>query len=637
MLCVKGVFFLIMLDRYSGIPTQFICLRGRLSQAWLSPTLLVLIGYILKLVLLKKFLMASLDMAFLMAKESCNAVNEASKAAAQTHQELANVANELVSTSVQHTLNGIKDGLGLMVTVVEQLILFAVELTLGTYACLTVSLVDIAASEALNATKSVIDVANSTVQDSVHVLNEGIGSLTNLINGAIGLIDDVTDFVSGGESDIKKVNLTIDNLRKFSISPSIDTKIDKIRSDIPTYDETKAAMKSFIRKPFEEIREGITAQNISFNAKPIRAHNKGNGTQECNLHNFEVARDKIRHNLNIFFIIVVIVLCLALIFTILWSLWASKKQWERLEQAAIDSSVTETSMVAHNRINLANANWPQRFALQKLSGYPIMWQWYVNYICQIPALVLLGIGTAGAVITILEFIALEVFRKAAKTLGHEANSLEGALNRATSKELNQWYNSTNMAIASTENQINDELLGWVRKGSSTVNSSLSHFMTTINKEIDNVFGNTPFQKPVKAVANCLIGEKVETVDRGLTWIHSKAHVNMARLPQNIISTIDNSSSTKALKNDVVASGLKSAENTVKYQLIVQGAVSASLMGVWIIFAVGALFYIRSFSQKLKDNSDPFDDSKTITEKPPLSARVSRFLPGPAKRPVFNHI
>lgn len=582
--------------------------------------------------------MISLNLAKPLAKESCNAANEVARRAAQTPLEITKIANELVTTGIQHALGGIEEGIEMIATIVEQLILFTIELTLGTYACLTVSLVDIVASEALNATKSVVHVANSTVQTSVTALSDGLGALSSLINGAVGLIDDVTELIDGGDSDIKKVNLTIDGLRNFSISSDIDTEIDKLQSDIPTYNETKASMESFIKKPFDYIRQEISSSNITFKAPTINTtvYNTEN-LNSCNLTDFEGQIDKVKHAIDTFFIIAVVILALSILLAIFWSAWATRSHWERLEEATQDTGIVQKPMVAQNSINFVEAPWIQRKLLKVMRGKPVIWEWYVNYICHVPAMTCLGIAVAGAIITILEFIGLKIFSRGAIGLGHELNKVENSLKHEISDALVEWRNSTNKEIESLENQINDEILGWVRNGSGTVNSSLAHFMSTINKEIDSVFGGTVFEKPIKAVAQCVIGDKVDRVEKGMTWIHSKAQVNMSRIPSSVFNGIQNSSTTSALNSNMVNSVLQSAESTIRFELVMQGAASAAFFGLWLSLGLGALVYVHWFAKKLPENSNPFDDSKTITEKPPLSTRISRFLPGPARRPVVNYI
>lgn len=670
--------FYMFRDNYSGLQTGFLGLKARLTQAWLAPPLMVLVIYIVKLQLLKKTMQAVLDLSLLTVKAECAAAKTAVREILQMRQESITLVNTMINSAIKSTVDGAIDSLRLTMTIAEKLILFALEMTIGTYACLSLAAIDIAVGEALNATETIVNYTDSHIKEIGDDINSGLNNLSETINSAVGLLSSVESFITGSEKELGSVNLTVSKLKNLSLPTSINENLERIKNEVPTYDSTKTEVAKLISKPFAMVFGKLNSTKLTSNLTLKQNYGNEFSFPGCNItiitsEFYTVERD-VGDLVN-----TICGLCgIGLAAGILFHLWSTKRRWQFLQATASDEMLQRQvgtdqwrrDMVNMDRITLAESNWFGRFAYKHFDRQN---RWLVEYITRPPLMTFLLIGLAGILLSGLELTVLNILTAGSKTVIKVANATAQNVSAELASIAQDWVMDSNTQIASMEHNVNYNVLGVVHNGSQELNNTLNVFMNSIDDELVDYFNNTFLLQPLQATVQCLVGNKIDSVESGLTWIRNKSQVSLPRVSKSMLpnSTLVNLSGDTGSTKQAFESILDSGISSIRHQIVTQFVVSALFVGVWVFFAVGTLVYwfsaahshsLKESARICKINSAP-PLSKTDRKDPqkyrlslrptadgyefayisnPLkspiqrfSARVTRIFTGPDRTPSFD--
>lgn len=583
----------------------YLGLQARYSQAWLASPFIVIVIFVVRLILLRSFIYVVLSLARKFAIMECSVMQKLAQGAVEAPQDMIKLANKLISASINEVIHSTMKAFASTVTLVEALILFALEMTVGTYACLALSAVDIGANEALNATEFVMIQANRTIKEAAKDINAGLSKLTKLINGAIGLFDSVDDFITGGDSEVQKINLTIAKLNDFSIPPEFNEKLESLRHKIPTYNGTMHKVESLIKTPLNEIKSMIKAssKSIQLTFIPNTAWSKSAGhLPQCNITRLNGVFDNLEEAVSRLTIILCALCILALLGGVALNLYLARSKYQRLLLAA--ETVTQPNNPFVNnpekgnteaiRENMAimtyhlESSWLER-CCQKL--VPSQYWWALQYSLSLPLVGFLMIGVAGIILGLMELIVVDVLNKGVETLMDLETAAVGDLGNIISRAYAEWQNQTNSEISHLESSINDQYLGWIHHGSKNINSSLASLLDGINKETNSTFHGTPLLKPLQAATACLIGNKITKIEKGLTWMYDNSEVSLPRVNDSLLSNIKYSSTVAAGEHQAYMV-VNSAVSSIRREINTQFIVSGTFVAVWLAFTIAAIIYKR---------------------------------------------
>jgi len=227
-------------------------------------------------------------------------------------------------------------------------------------------------------------------------------------------------------------------------------------------------------------------------------------------------------------------------------------------------------------------------------------RWVVAYSTSVPALFVLSLGIAGLFACLCQYILLKSVQKEVPALTNQVGEFAGTVVKALNNASQQWAIGTNKAIAATNKDINDELFGWVNTSTTSVNNTLNTFVDEMSDALTKVFGGTPLEDPIKEVLNCLIGLKIQGVQKALTWVHDNAHVNFPLLDNDTFSLgaaksiasdspnaesflADPTSSAKDEISDAVLSLIAKIEKGIRTEALI----SFLILLIWVlIFLIG---------------------------------------------------
>ncbi|QLL31222.1 hypothetical protein HG536_0B00830 [Torulaspora globosa] len=640
---------------------SYLSLRDRLSQAWLNAYTLALLLAVFKLVFFSSSLRNAINQSETYIVSRCESIDAIyNNGLKNTPHYLGLFGNYLVKEALEQSVKATLKTLSFLVHASEVLLTFSVDLYLGTYACLIVSAIDGSVDVATNATEKIIDLVNSTVSTFANELDDGLDSVSNVIDKIISAASKVESLFKGGNADtvsqnLAKVNLTISSLRDFHIPSSIDDKLQQLSDKTPDFATVKNMTKNLISKPFEEVRSDIDALNTSaivqnpqmLYVPPLNDVNGTAGICSKNIPSIEKLYGSLDHALMVTTIVCIVLLTLGAVLMLLPAAWSEIRYWNRLKYMEDQFELIAVQEKDHPpdpfRNTEENPSWDLIAAVNACLQYwsfrisrwiisacgairskgemtnlqKVRIHWVVSYVTSSRALCVLCVGAIGLLVCVLQLVTIAVLRR---TLQHEGgSSMEQMLNSTAlsfESDINTWCEETNAYINSTEGNMNDQLFGWLQKTTVSVNDTVTKMMSGIDGTLADVFNGTILYSPMNTVVDCVIGNKLTAVEQAMTWIHDNVQFKLPRLNGSDITTVfqqqqknsaNSTTSPTPFSAEDIVSELRSAlikildsfYNTAIWEL----TVALVILGIWLSQIPIAIAIVLYRSRRLPTNEE----------------------------------
>ncbi|ODV84055.1 hypothetical protein CANARDRAFT_29503 [[Candida] arabinofermentans NRRL YB-2248] len=647
----------------------YLNLNERLSQVFFNYYTIFLILVILKLIVFKNSIQTSL----IQAKEKTNLVCESAENYATSMVNLpyylSKASNVLIAKGLTQTNKAFVEGLKLILTGSESLILFAIEMTIGTYACVLTAAIDGAVSVSLNATESVIDVANSTIIKLADEIQDGLNDVSKVINKIISVADDVKDFFENDDDDdnatssINKVNLTISSLKNWKISSSINDKLEKLGKEVLTYDDVKNYTESLISKPFDLLKNEVDDRlSDEFSADDLivpQMRTLSFCKTSSEIDDFYRDLGDSVHKISV---ILIIILCLIAICFICFEGYMTWRQWKRINSIAerlriVNESSTNVDTKNHYNLTVIDSI-EHRISTRigeiignlfggdgnSVKGNRV--RWIVSYISSPIAFCILLLGIVGVLTFILQYILIcSVSSVDSQGLQDKFNSISSQVSSSINESMNEWATDTNLYLEDQEDSINGDMLGWVNASTYSINETLYKFVDKMNDKLEDVFGSTPLYDPISSIVSCVITSKIEKVEKALTWVHDNSQISLPRvnytelMDLTMIDDGDGNDDNDTLERyiDSVKSTLDETRDNIiksyKKSLFFELYISLGLIGIWLLILLFAILIllVNIFllkRQVKKDNSftSSYNSDIVIGLPRAVSAYITPIIP-----------
>ncbi|CAD1781693.1 similar to Saccharomyces cerevisiae YNL279W PRM1 Pheromone-regulated multispanning membrane protein involved in membrane fusion during mating [Maudiozyma barnettii] len=624
--------------------TNYLKLGEALTQIWINRYTLVLILAILKLTFFTKSLVLALNNSESYILSNCSTIDKIySSVIENTPHYLGLMGNYMVEKSMIATVKASLETLTLLVYASEELLTFVVDLYLGTYACLIVSAIDGTVDVATNTTEKLLGAINGTVHNIANDLDDGLDDLTKIINKILSAASKVENFFTDDDDDddsdsttnkIKTVNLTISSLRNVYIPSSINDKLESLAAKTPSFDTLKNKTKNELSIPFIYARNEVKKVNVTniFSNKsllytpPLTDINL-NGTGICSSNKPEIQliyKDLVK-SVKVVTTIFIVLMSIAAVVVLIPIGYEEYCKWSRLRQLNDTYSSKESYYLSDDISAVSTLKEPLDDTPDIISTYYTIfnrWQtriskmfqylftlgnrsnmtklqrskleWFTAYITSERALIILGIGIVALLVCIFQLIILAVLNKKLDPSNGATmtNKIKTSLNSSdTLKQgLTTWGSQTNLYINSTESYINKEAFGWIDETTSAINKTVATMIWDIDTALGDMFNGTLLYKPMKTVVKCVIEDKLYAVEKAMTWINNKAHLNIPRV--NVTELESNMSNGESSPNskftqivneltDEMKTGLKKIIHAFHKTAMMELYISLAILGVWI--------------------------------------------------------
>jgi hypothetical protein len=508
--------------------TPYLGLRARLSQIWINRWTILLLLVLVRTLIAITSIDQNLDSARAQALSACKSVENAGSTMASMPHYMSAGVNELAATGVEKAVNGLMGMLQLTVTGVEEIVLFVINLMTSTYVCL----ITFAISGSLHAAISLVEDISGFVNKTVGAIGDDIGNVagafTNDLNKLIGSLNSLPF----GGTQVPKLDLSddINKLHGLSIPSSFTDGLNKLNQSIPNFADVQNFTNGVIRLPFEKVKQLIneSLHTYEFNRSAFPVPQKQT-LQFCTgsngINDFFDSLVELEQVAKKVFIAVLLILAIAACGPMAW--WEIKR-WRKMQERSqlVQKQASDPMDVVYiaSRPHTASVGIKLANRFSSIRRQTVV-RWAVAYVTSPPALFILSLGIAGLFSCLCQYILLQIIRKEAPALENQVSAFAEKVVAALNESSEAWANGTNSAIIATNNDINSNIFGWVNTSTVAVNDTLNAFVDAMSDGLDKVFGGTILEDPIKEVLNCLIGLKIEGIQKGLTWIHDNAHID----------------------------------------------------------------------------------------------------------------
>jgi hypothetical protein len=445
----------------------------------------------------------------------CELVDTTASSLANTPSALLHMLNNEAETSVMFVLNTTRHGLLAAIDGVDGLLEWFISIYKSTYVCLMTLAVD----SSVDVITSVSNTFESTVQSILS--GSGIDSVARSIGNAI-IGNDTSQ-----NGDVLWPNITSNwttaligldtKIHNWTLGNSVDTILS-----IPFQDLKIVVNQSLWQSMVQASNFTDAAQNMSkISLVPCNATVLQQDIEDITAKLLGVART--------FTFIFIALMIIASVVNVLWRYIVNN--W-RLSLAQSFVSTSDRLNHAHAMLILRAGHKPFMWYIMSLLGISplrprrsVSLSWLVDYISQPTAFFALAYGLSGIIFTSLAINLVEGIRDDAvdafstavdDLIGNTIHNLSYALvDVATSV-----VNNTNAAIDTLEYGVNQDALGWVNTTAYILNSTLNQVSSDITGVMSDIFGGTVLENAAQALVNCLLLNKIQSIEQGLTWLVS---------------------------------------------------------------------------------------------------------------------
>ena len=232
-------------------------------------------------------------------------------------------------------------------------------------------------------------------------------------------------------------------------------------------------------------------------------------------------------------------------------------------------------------------------------------QWFFHYVFHPPALACFLIGFFGLLSVEMQLIAVKPLedkytKQVSASVTDFSNTIVKSINASMYNQSATYANQINGQIGSAQSSINDGLFGWVNGTTSTLNDTLVNFYADIQNAVSTVFNGTVLENPIQDFVKCIIGSKVEDIEKALTFLNQTLNVNLPTVNESVLvlSPADVNEATRPISEAAVGGGSNNSTGIIgtlinRYvdSLKKERLMFAVFIGLWLLVVIIALLII----------------------------------------------
>ncbi|KAG6018219.1 hypothetical protein E4U43_007060 [Claviceps pusilla] len=609
--------------------TPYLGLQSRLSQIWLNRWTILLVLVLVRIILLLAQLDDNVGDAKSRALSACTKVEDVGSAMASMPHYLSVGVNSLAASGIEKAVHAMVKVLDLIMLGVEEIIMFYINFLTATYVCLITALVHASLEVVASVTKDVTAIINKVTDKATSEIKTIAGGLENGINK---VTKGVQDAIFGKFNlDIPKVDFTqpINDLKGININASDFVKdVQELNKKLPDFDQVQNLTRQAISIPFNFARK---AMNQTYGAykfdKQVFPLAQKQQMQFCSnndkLSSFFDKLFKLIHRARVTFIVILSALAVAAIAPMAWMEirgWRRQEKHARLAEKHQYDSLDVVYIASRSFTATCGIKLASRFKGKR----QVLVRWCVAYATSAPAMFVLSLAMAGFFSCFCQYIVLRAIQKEVPEIAGQVGAFADDVVHKLEQASTQWATDANGVIKGLNDDVNKDVLGYVANATGAVNNTINVFVDGLQKGLETVFNGTILLNPIKAVLHCVIGLKIESVQKGLTWVHNHAHVDFPLFETDIFSSGAQASESgdSGLKNflaspssvttDEVSGAVSKVTNWLMNSLLQEALISTGILLLYVIVVLLGLS--RTLAGMAMAGRQDENDSNTASEK-----------------------
>lgn len=597
----------------------------QVTQVYLHQFALVLVLIILKIFFFTKTLVSSLNFANQQSLTLCNLANTYSNNLANLPNKLSLVTNGLISSFLSSFESQCKQFVTIILKIVKNLIIFYIDIYLGTYTCLLSASIHGTLNFVQNTITSIAHSVNTSVNAIITELQSGLGEVSSIINTVLKSYQSIKTLFSSKPDDItssiSSVNLTISNLNHINISAtSVVSDINDLNDNLPDFKNLTSKTIDFITAPFSDILVNITSLNNT--SKSLPTIKSASLTQICSPSEISHFYTKINATITKTSNYIIIGLSILLFSFLILLSYIQFHKYNRFLTLIDKIALANHHVQIGNLINTYSN--PLLYNLENFSFFKTLQDsvhWFLSYIFSPLALTPLLISLAGLITVGLQFLILRISSNHLSAITF--NTLAD-LSQSTSK----YVNDVNRFLLEEQDDMNNQLFGGILDITESLNNTLSNFMDDLTTTINTIFGKTPLSSPLNTIVYCTIGKKIELFEKGANWLNENLNLSLPIIPSSEFSSLlKRSENTVDDILDSMNSSIQSLISSYKKSLSLELYILLGFLGIWILQVLIGLFILMIKAKSTKrPKSDAFLESPQETKQETHHKTISNPIP-----------
>lgn len=494
-------------------------LHAEYSLAWSNTAVILLLSLLFAMQSFRSTVRMAAATAQSDVAALCEIVDTTASSLANTPTALLHMLNNEAETSVVFVLNTTRQGLLAAIDGVDGLLQWFISIYKSTYVCLLTLAVD-----------SSIDVATSisdTFESAFHAIlsggTGGIDSTANTIESAI-IGNDTSQYGTG--------------VAWLNITSNWTTALTGLDSKIHNW-SIVGSIDSVLSIPFQDLKVAVNQSLWQFmqasNFTAAINNMPKVSLMPCNAtvlqQDIQDVADKLLSVARTFTLLLIGIMVILSLLNIVCRYIVNS--W-RFTMAESFMSTSDRLNHAHAMLILRAGHKPFMWYIMSLLGVsplrPRRWvslSWLIDYVSQPAALFALAYGLSGVIFTSLAIKLVETIRDDAVNIfsvavddliGNSVHNLSYALTTVATSVVSD----TNAAIDTLEYGVNQDALGWVNTTTTILNSTLNQVSSDLTAVVTDIFGGTVLEHAAQGLVNCLLLNKLQSIEHGLTWLASSA-------------------------------------------------------------------------------------------------------------------
>ncbi|CAK7220219.1 plasma membrane fusion protein prm1 [Sporothrix curviconia] len=609
----------------AGSVTPYLGLRARLSQVWLNRWTILLLLVLARVIILVGSLNDNIGDAQEQALAACTKVEDIGSAMASMPHYLSVGVNDLAADGISKTVQGMVEILEMILTGVEQLIVFVINFYIGTYVCLSSALIHGGLDVGIGAADEATTLMNDAISDITSTIASDVSSVQDTINAAFSTIASASS-IFGKTLTPPTLNITgsLDDLKSIHVDDTTFVKsLQALNTTIPTYDQAENFTKNAISIPFSAVKTVLNntygAYTFDTSVFPVAQKTaltfcSGNDKITGFFETLYSIADKAKIA---FLVVLVILAVLACVPMTLIEVRRWRSQQRRAKVLAQHGYDPLDVVYIASRPYTAGAGISIASRLFKSSGKrQLLARWAVAYATSFPALFVLSLAVAGFFSCVCQAILLAAIQKEAPALTSEVSNFAGNVVTSLENVSTTWATDANSVLLGFQDDINSDVLGYVVNATTAVNNTLNVFTDEISEGINAVFNGTVLDNTVQQIVRCLIGIKIDSIEEGLTWVHDHAHVTLPLFPNDTFSagaagSIGNDSSLTSFLSDPgsvttddITAAVDKVVTALHNSLVQEALISTALLLVYaVVVLIGIVYAMMGMVRPEKTRGD----------------------------------
>jgi len=581
----------------------YLGLRARLSQIWINRWTVLLLLVLVRLLIAIASTDSSLVSARREALGACTQVENIGSSMASMPHFMAKGINEMTASGIDNAVSGLMKMLEMSVTGVEEIVLFVIHMMTSTYLCLITLAVNGSMRAAVEIGTEINKKLNQTIDEVTKDMSDSAKSVTDGINSII----DKINFPFGPDFKKPSINLdsSINKLKSLELPSEMQEGLQKLNQSIPTFEDVQNFTDNIIRTPFEEVKKLMKSMDkFEFNRTllPVPQKEKLNFCSEGNsINDFFDDLIKMTYNARKIALGVLIVAAILVCVPMAWmEVRRFRKMQERAALFAEGHDGMDVVYLASRPTSSGIGLWfGRRFGSARRQAI-MRWAW--AYATSVPMMLLLALGLAGLFSCLCQYILLKAIEDKTPELTNQVAGFAEKVVKSLDNASMSWSKGVNGAVGNLDEKLNDDIFGWVNSSTTAVNNTLNGFVSEMSKTLNTTFGGTPLHDPIKEVLNCLIGLKIASFQKGLTWVQEHAHISFPGVSNDTFSLgalaakSDSDSAAELLADpngkakDEITEAVMYVIDKLMSGIQTEALIATALVLIWLFVAIGGYVY-----------------------------------------------